>query len=412
MSRFLDATDESTDGKALRDILIDKLVEQGIVRTPEVETAMRAIPREAFLPGVPLEKVYADDIVRLRFDGQGKCISSASAPWLVAAMLEQARLRPGHRVLEIGTATGINARYLGELVGDTGQVTTVEIMPDLIDGAQQGLEATGARNVTVVPGDGEYGAADAAPFDSIIVTAQAPDLATAWLDQLKRTGSWLIVPLTLRGLSRCFTFEPEGDHWIATTMQQCGFVAMQGDGAKSLRTIELGPGGVELRVDDDQPADAAALIAALAGPAHRVRTGVPLAAGEPALAFLDMWLAQRLEVFGSFLNGGPDVDCDGPLGRTVPFGNAATWDESSISYVALRRSKDEERCYELGVWGHGPNRERLADLLACEVRAWDRDLRGGPEPTVRAYRAGTPEHQLVDGRVIRRRNTLMVMSRT
>ncbi|WP_034090744.1 methyltransferase, FxLD system [Streptacidiphilus albus] len=415
MTAPVDAATDTASAGELRDRMVDTLLDNHAIRTPEVEAVMRAVPRELFLPGVALTDVYnSHDVVRLRWDENGRCISSASAPWLVARMLEQARLRPGHRVLEIGTATGVNSAYCSALVGQddpagaAGRVDSVEILPDMAQAVREALDNAGVRNVNVILGDGEHGAPQGAPFDAIIVTVQAPDLATAWLDQLK-PGGRLVVPLTVRGLSRSFTFEPQGDHWITTERLQCGFVNMQGEGANPPRRIELGQ-DAQLVIDDGQPADAHTLTAALSTEAHQLPTAVLLGAGEDALPHMDMWLAVALDTFGHFVHVG-DYAKPSTMGWTVGLGDAATWDQDSIAYVALHPRPDLERTYELVAWGHGPNGRTLAEALADEVRLWDRDLRTGPEPVIRAYRAGTPDGNLAAGRVVNRRNTRMVLSR-
>jgi len=414
MTAPVESATETPSAGELRDRMVDSLLAKGAIRNPKVEAVMRAVSREVFLPGVALTDVYnGHDVVRLRWDENGRCISSASAPWLVAEMLEQARLRPGHRVLEIGTATGVNSAYCSALVGQddkagaVGRVDSVEILPDMAEGAREALENAGVRNVNVIVGDGEHGAPEGAPFDAIIVTAQAPDLATAWLDQLK-PGGRLVVPLTVRGLSRSFTFELLDDHWIATERLQCGFVNMQGEGANPLRRIEVGQ-NAELVIDDGQAADAQALTAALAAGACRLPTGVFLGTGEDALPHMDMWIATALETFGHFVHVG-DYNKPSSMGWTVGLGDAATWDQDSIAYVALCPRPDRERMYEMVVWGHGPNGRPLAETLAVQVRLWDRDLRTGPEPVIRAYRASVPDEQLAAGRVIDRRNTRMPLS--
>ena len=404
-----------TRSQAYRDRLVDALVAQGAISTAEIERAMREVPRELFLPGVPLDLVYADDVVVTKRDASGLALSSASAPGLVAEMLRMTRARAGHRILEIGTATGINAAYLSRLVGPQGRVVTIEIDPDFAAGARRGLAATGADNVVPVLGDGEYGAPEAAPFDAVEVTAQAGDIATAWLDQLRPGTGRLVVPLTLRGVSRTFAFEPEGDHWIATEQLPSGFVPIRGDGARPQRTVALFPGAAgadtaRLRIDDDQPADAAALRAALATPAYRLWTGTTLPGDDGTLSHLDIWLAASLDLYGRFVNVGPIVEAGpGPLGWTPPFGTPAGWDGGTVAYLTLRRSQDLVDGFELGVWAHGSHRETLATIFADQVRNWDRYRRGGPEPVVRAYRAGTPDHRLAPGRVVDRPHTRMVI---
>lgn len=87
----------------LRSQLVDCLVADGIIASAAVEAAFRAVPRHVFAPGVPLEEAYARDIVVVKRNEYGTPISTVSAPEIQAAMLEQAEIEPGMRVLEIGS---------------------------------------------------------------------------------------------------------------------------------------------------------------------------------------------------------------------------------------------------------------------------------------------------------------------
>ena len=115
-------------GWELRQALVSELKREGRVRSPRVEAALRSVARELFVPGVPIEEVYrpSDAIVVKRVEGVS--VSSASAPDVVAVMLEQLAVEPGQRVLEIGAGTGYNAALLAELVGPAGQVVSIEIV--------------------------------------------------------------------------------------------------------------------------------------------------------------------------------------------------------------------------------------------------------------------------------------------
>ncbi len=180
----------------------------GTFRTPHVKDAFRAVPRHLFLPGVELRTAYAPKPVVTKRAGDGTAISSASSPNVVATMLEQFHVQPGHRVLEIGAATGINAALLAELVGPTGTVVTIELDDDLAAAARASLTATGYDQVEVICGDGALGHPTRAPYDRIIVTAGAWDLVSAWWQQLA-VGSRLVVPLRLHGsgLTRSIAFD-------------------------------------------------------------------------------------------------------------------------------------------------------------------------------------------------------------
>ena len=114
----------------------------------------------------------------------------------MAIMLEQLGLVPGHRVLEIGTGTGCNAALMACLVGEQGSVVTMDIDADLVARARENLAAAGYPDVTVL-GDGGFGAPGYAPYDRVIVTAGAWDLAPDWLAQLG-PGGRLVLPLAAR----------------------------------------------------------------------------------------------------------------------------------------------------------------------------------------------------------------------
>ncbi|MFE9503395.1 hypothetical protein ACFYO6_12855 [Streptomyces anthocyanicus] len=91
---------EVSDASALRHQLVEQLRADNHIRTAAVERAFRTVPRHAFAPEVTLEAAYADDTVPTRHAPDGRVISSISAPWLQADMLEAARIQPGHHVLE------------------------------------------------------------------------------------------------------------------------------------------------------------------------------------------------------------------------------------------------------------------------------------------------------------------------
>ncbi|WP_019632016.1 protein-L-isoaspartate O-methyltransferase family protein [Actinomadura atramentaria] len=132
-------------------------------------------------------------ITRLRTDRLGMVwpSSSASALWVVRAMLDALAIEPGMTVLEIGTGTGYNAA----LMADAGaRVVSVEIVPDIADAARTALERTGfADRVTVLTADGENGAPDHAPFDRVTATAGAQTVPYAWVEQT-RDGGRIVVP--------------------------------------------------------------------------------------------------------------------------------------------------------------------------------------------------------------------------
>jgi protein-L-isoaspartate(D-aspartate) O-methyltransferase len=208
-------TDHDDTGSAdrLRARLVDRLIEEGCVRTARVEEAMRTVARHLFVPHASLEEAYGNAPVSIKADAGGASISCASQPDIVALMLEQLEAEPGHRVLELGAGTGFNAALLGHLVGDTGHVTTVDVDQDLVDRARAALAAAGIRSVDVVLGDGALGYPANAPYGCIIATVGAHGVPPAWLDQLA-PGGRLLAPLRLRGsVSRSIAFEHRDGVW-------------------------------------------------------------------------------------------------------------------------------------------------------------------------------------------------------
>jgi protein-L-isoaspartate(D-aspartate) O-methyltransferase len=217
-----------TPAQDLRDRLVADLRSQGILRDDRVAAALATVPRHLFLPGVELAQSYADDAVVTKRDADGTPVSSASQPAIVALMLEQLAVQPGHRVLEIGAGTGWNAGLLAHLAGPAGHVTSVDLDADTVAGARQHLAAAGAAQVEVVAGDGALGWAPGAPYDRVILTVGAPDVMPAWATQLA-AGGRLVLPLSLRaGLQYSVAFDQSAGHLDSVSVLPCGFMRLRG----------------------------------------------------------------------------------------------------------------------------------------------------------------------------------------
>ncbi len=134
-------------------------------------------------------------------DEDGGLIRQSSSVEAITAMLERLDVRPGMRVLEIGTGSGFSGALLGELVTDSGLVVSVDVVADLVARAEDLHRRRGVDNVRVVTGDGAEGVADLAPYDRLVAWASSDLLHRAWADQCA-PGAVLVVPITLAPLPR------------------------------------------------------------------------------------------------------------------------------------------------------------------------------------------------------------------
>jgi len=176
----------AADGReAERLRMVAEQIEARGVTDPRVLGVMRTVPRHLFVPATRAADAYADHAVSIGYD------ATISQPYVVAVMTEQAAVRPGARVLEVGTGSGYQAALLAELGAD---VYTIEIVEQLARRAEATLRRAGYPRVHVRAGDGYRGWPEAAPFDAILITAGAPRVPQPLLDQLA-TGGRLVIPV-------------------------------------------------------------------------------------------------------------------------------------------------------------------------------------------------------------------------
>lgn len=216
----------SPNPESLNAALVDRLVENQHISSPAVESAFRTVMRQHFVPGIPLEDVYSDRSIGTKHIND-RLVSSSSQPAIMAVMLEQLDLRPGHRVLEIGTGTGYNAALLSHVVGSSGRVFTMDIDPDIVDDARRHLDSAGCNDVVTLCGDGGFGYVEASPYDRIILTVAADDILPAWWAQLRRKGR-LVLPLELRTGQQSVAFVNEPDCMVSHSVRGCGFIRLRG----------------------------------------------------------------------------------------------------------------------------------------------------------------------------------------
>ena len=398
------------DADELRDAMVDEVIVRewpGLDPPREVEAALRTVPRHLFAPEVPLETAYANHSIVTKRNERGGPISSVSAPWLQAIMLGQLQVAPGQRVLEIGSG-GYNAALLRELAGPDGSVTTIDIDQEIADRARMCLAAAGYRDVRVVCGDGEFGAAEYGPFDRIIVTAGTWDIPPAWVEQLAEGGR-LVVPLRTKGLNRSWALEHADRYLVGRAPQSCGFVPRQGVGEHRGRsTIPLHGSEVRLCPNAGQQVDIAALSEVLSTPRAQAWSGVTVRKRE-TFGNLDLWLAMLPEF--CLLSANQDAVDRGLVSPTWYMATPALVEERSLAYRAkLRPVEADETMRELGAYAHGPDAVEAADRFVDQIRIWDRDHRHGPGPLLTVHPANAPDADLPTGHVTDGRHSRIVIS--
>jgi protein-L-isoaspartate(D-aspartate) O-methyltransferase len=174
---------DSFDEKRL--LMVAQQLKARDINDPRVLAAMGKVPRHRFVPDNLRSLAYEDHPLPI---GSGQTISQ---PYIVALMTQWAEVKPGDKVLEVGTGSGYQAAVLAEL---SDRVFSIELLPDLAEAARTHLRDLGYGRVQVRSGDGYQGWPEDAPFDAILVTASAPEVPPALKQQLKE-GGHLVIPV-------------------------------------------------------------------------------------------------------------------------------------------------------------------------------------------------------------------------
>lgn len=167
---------------------MNRLRKEKVIESQEVREALLRVDRSLFVPSHEKRRAYHLQAINL-IPGT----SSISQPQVVATMLEGLQVERGHRILEIGTASGYNAALLAELAGDPHLIYTVEFVESLVYSARENLQKAGYSGVHVICGDGSRGFSPGSPYDRIILTASSFFIPPPLFSQL-REGGRLILP--------------------------------------------------------------------------------------------------------------------------------------------------------------------------------------------------------------------------
>jgi len=200
--------------------MVERQIKARGVSDERVLAAMEKVPRHEFVPPDYLSQAYADHPLPI---GYGQTISQ---PYIVAVMTELLRLKPGDKVLEIGTGSGYQAAVLAEI---TDKVYSVEIIPELAKSAEERLRRLGYTWVKVKNADGYYGWEEYAPYDAIIVTC-APDHVPRPLVRQLKDGGRLVIPVgPPGGYQSLWLIEKHGDEIKSQNVMGVLFVPMLGE---------------------------------------------------------------------------------------------------------------------------------------------------------------------------------------
>lgn len=197
-----------------REKLLAKL--RPFVADERVLAAIAGVPRELFVEPGDRRRAWANQALGI---GCGQTISQ---PLVVARMCEALAVRPGDRVLDVGTGSGYHAAVLAAL---GGRVTGIEIHPELVFAARERLR-TVAPGVRVVCGDGRQGWAPGAPYDAISVAATADgEVPPALVEQLAEAGR-IVAPLRSGGRERLVLLRRTSDGMVAEDLEAVRFVPL------------------------------------------------------------------------------------------------------------------------------------------------------------------------------------------
>ena len=205
--------------EASRARLIDCLSQE--INDKRVLSVMSRIPRELFVPPDYCYAAYEDMPLGIGF---GQTISQ---PFIVALMTQALELKGGEKVLELGTGSGYQTAILA---GMAKWVVSVERVPQLAESARQVLDKLGYANIEIHTAGEALGWPDGAPYDAIIVTAGAPHVPDALLEQLA-LGGRLVIPVGSRWEQDLLRVTRRKKGNVVESLGGCRFVPLIGKGA-------------------------------------------------------------------------------------------------------------------------------------------------------------------------------------
>src|SRR5512133_369566 len=210
--------DMDSDFQQEREEMVHRPIEERGLKNYRLLEALRKLPRHLFVQ--PGDEVFAyyDEPIPIGYH------QTISQPYITALMTSLAALEGDETVLEIGTGSGYQAALLGMFAK---QVITLERIPELADRARKIIDALSITNVEIITGAGTSGYPEASPYQAILVTAAAPSVPQALLDQLA-DGGRLIIPVGSHSLQQLQVWQRTGARFDSEDILPVVFVPLLG----------------------------------------------------------------------------------------------------------------------------------------------------------------------------------------
>jgi protein-L-isoaspartate(D-aspartate) O-methyltransferase len=176
---------KATDFTAERAAMVERQLKSRGITNPEMLRAFLQVPRHEFVSAAYARDAYGDHPLPI------EAAQTISQPYIVALMIEAAEVKPGDRVLEVGSGSGYAAAVVSRLAH---KVVGIERQHDLVEVSRERLQRLGYENVEIVEGDGTVGWPAQAPYDAILVAASGSHVPQSLIDQLA-PGGRLVMPV-------------------------------------------------------------------------------------------------------------------------------------------------------------------------------------------------------------------------
>ncbi|WII73646.1 fibrillarin-like rRNA/tRNA 2'-O-methyltransferase [Bdellovibrio sp. 22V] len=202
----------------------ENVIKKALPLSEKVVEAFYHHPRHLFVPEYSIAEAYSDHPLLL-FE-RSPLLSTISQPSFVLKILDMLQLESGHKVFELGTGSGWNTALMAHIVGDTGKVISVEVIPEMAKRATDMLKQFHVKNAVVLEGDGFEGYQIESPYDRAIFTAGSREFPEKLFEQLKEGGRMVFVRETHLGYDSLELIEKKNGVVDVISAVPCSFVSV------------------------------------------------------------------------------------------------------------------------------------------------------------------------------------------